>query len=184
MHIVQRWDHLTPDVVLIQDSWFEPGTFRPTAHIRHREQDGKVTIRGFELTPERAIGLRNLQDNQETNFVLVLPEPSYNFEYDMELLQVLPLKAGRDFNIAFYDPGVDQPGRYLFKVVGAERIAGADGRPIDCWLVTADYNTGKVLSRFWFAKRGQLMVREEQSQDGGGLLIKTLLPPESADANS
>jgi hypothetical protein len=67
-------------------------------------------------------------------------------------------------------------------VAGAGRIAGPDGKPMDCWLVTADYNTGKVLSRFWFAKADQVLVREEQTQKDGSTLVKTLLPPESADA--
>jgi hypothetical protein len=141
-----------------------------------------VTIRGYAIGSERVLGLPDLADNEHKDFDLKLPEPSYNFEYDLEFLQALPLAAQREFNIPFYDPGIDQPGRYVFKVAEAERIAGPEGRPIECWVLTADYNTGKVLSRFWFAKRGQTLVREEQVQEGGGLLIKTLLPPESRDA--
>jgi hypothetical protein len=184
LHIVQRWDQPGAKVILTQDSWFEPRTFRPLTHIRHLERDGVVTIGGYDIGPTRVLGLRDLPDNQRKDFDQPLPEPSYNFEYDMELLQALPLAAHREFNIAFYDPGVDKPGRYVFKVSRADRIAGPDGRPIDCWVLTADYNTGKVLSHFWFAKRGQTLIREEQIQEDGALLVKTLLPPESTDARS
>jgi hypothetical protein len=69
----------------------------------------------------------------------------------------------------------------VFKVAGSDRITGWDGKPIDCWVVTADYNTGSVRSRFWFDKKSQVLVREEAPLDGGGMLVKTLLPPEAGD---
>lgn len=167
--------------MLIQDSWFTSGAFAPTTHIRHLERDGKTTLRGYRFTGLRVVGLADLDGNERKDFAKPLPEPSYNFEYDMELLQTLPLAAGRTFDIPFYDAGIDDPGRYRFVVAGSGVIAGPDGRPTDCWLVTADYNTGKVISRFWFAKTSQLMIREEQAQKDGAKLVKTLLPPESSD---
>lgn len=181
LHIIQRWDEVDGPL-LIQDSWFDPQTFAPKTHIRHLERDGKTTIGGYLFTPGKVVGMPDLPDNGRKDFALALPEASYNFEYDMEFLQVLPMAAGRTFDIPFYDPGLDQPGRYRFVVAGAARLAGPDGRPVDCWLLTADYNTGKVVSRFWFAKADQVLIREEQVQKDGGLLVKTLLPPESADA--
>jgi hypothetical protein len=65
--------------------------------------------------------------------------------------------------------------------VAADRLIGPEGKPIDCWLVTADYNTGKVQSRFWFAKNGQLMLREEEPMEDGRTMLKVLLPPEPGD---
>ena len=185
MHIVQRWDETADQKTpffLIQDSWFEPGTFRPLTHIRHRERDGKVEVSGYRFLPDKIVGIADLPDNLKKDFSVAAPEPSYNFEYDMELLQVLPLHAGYTANIPFYDAGFDPPARYNFVVAGSGTIAGPDGRPMDCWVLTADYNTGKVSSRFWFDKRTQVLIREEQSQDDGALLVKTLLNPESADA--
>ncbi|MBW8816163.1 MAG: hypothetical protein JF588_22325 [Caulobacterales bacterium] len=181
LHIAQRWDEVD-GALLIQDSWFDPATFAPKTHVRRLTRDGKTTIGGYLFTPGKVVGMPELPDNGRKDFTQALPEASYNFEYDMEFLQALPLAAGRTFDIPFYDPGQDQPGRYRFVVAGSERIAGPDGRPIDCWLVTADYNTGKLVSRFWFAKSDQVLIREAQARDGGGWLIKALLPPESADA--
>jgi hypothetical protein len=182
LHIVQRWDEVADKAVLIQDSWFDPKTFKPQTHIRHLERDGKTTLGGYRFTDARVVGMTDLVDNGRKDFVMPLSEPSFNFEYDMEFLQTLPLAAGRTFNIPFYDAGVDKPGRYDFVVARSAVIAAADGRPANCWLVTADYNTGKVVSRFWFAKTNQVLLREEQAQDDGSTLVKTLLLPEAGDA--
>jgi hypothetical protein len=182
LHITQRWDEAADKAVLLQDSWFEPGTFRPKTHVRHLERDGKTTISGYQFEPDQVVGMADLIDNVRKDFVKALPEPSYNFETDMEFLQALPLAAGRDFNIPFYDAGIDEPNRYIFKVAGGERIPGPDGRLIDCWLVTADYNTGKVTSRFWFAKSTQVLIREEVERKSGDILVKALLSSESTDS--
>jgi hypothetical protein len=184
IHIVQRWDEVsqTP-FFLVQDSWFEPDSFRPLTHIRRRERDGKVETSGYRFLSDKIVGIPDLPDNLKKDFSLPASEGSYNFEYDMELLQTLPLKSGYAANIPFYDAGFDPPARYAFIVAGSDRIPGQDGHPIDCWLVTADYNTGKVVSRFWLDKRTQLMIREEQVQEDGSVLVKTLLHPESADAS-
>jgi hypothetical protein len=182
MHIVQRWDEVGSKTVLTQDSWFDRGTFKPITHIRHVEKDGKSQLGGYRFAAGKVVGMPDLPDNLRRDFVMLMPEPSYNFEYDMELLQALPLAAGRTFDIPFYDAGIDpKPDRYRFKVAGSSKVRDWDNRLIDCWLVTADYHTGKVVSRFWFDKASQVLVREEAMQPDGKLLVKALLPPESAD---
>lgn len=182
-HIVQRWDR-TDGKILIQDSWFELRTFRPTTHVRHTVVGGKDDYTGYRFDTAQVVGMPDLANNSRKDFVMALPEPSYNFEYDMELLQTLPLASGRTFDIPFYDPGIGKPGRYNFVVAGSETIPGPDGRPIDCWLVTADYNRGKIGARFWLAKSNQVLIREEASMDGGATLVKTLLPEEAGDAKA
>lgn len=182
MHIVQRWDRADKSSVLIQASWFEPGTFKPLTHVRQTEKGGKMTLWGFRFTPTAVVGLTSLAGNERADFSMAQSEPHYNFEYDMELLQTLPLAAGRTFDIPFYDAGIDsKPDRYKFTVAGSAQLIGPEGRPIDCWLVTADYNSGKVQSRFWFAKKGQQLLREEEPMDDGRILLKVLLPPEPMD---
>jgi hypothetical protein len=182
LHIVQRWDEASDEApyFLVQDSWFEPGTFRALTHVRTRERAGKVEIVGYRFLPDRIVGIADLPDNVRKDFSVAAPEESYNFQYDMELLQTLLLRNGYSVSIPFYDAGFEPPGRYIFVVAGSGTVR-ADGRPIDCWIVTADYNTGSVVSRFWFDKRTQLMIREEQRQADGSILIKTLLNPELAD---
>jgi len=184
LHIAQRWDRADGSRVLIQDSWFDARTFTPSTHVRHTVQDGKDDYAGYRFDTAQVVGMADLANNSRKDFVMALPEPSYNFETDMELFQTLPMANGRTFNMPFYDAGIGQPGRYNFVVAGSETIPGPDGRPIDCWLVTADYNKDKIGARFWFAKSNQLLIHEEAPMDGGATLVKTLLPQEAGDAKS
>lgn len=92
-----------------------------------------ATISGYAFLDHKAIGIAGLPNNTRSEFSIDYDETPFNFEYDMELLQVLPLHAGYAANIVFYDAGIDrQADRYTFRVAGSEQIAGWDGRPIDC----------------------------------------------------
>jgi hypothetical protein len=187
LHITQRWDEVNAapgaTTAIEQDSWFEPQSFRPLTHIRRVFVGPKVTVSGYAFLADKAVGLADLADNSRKDFALAYDETPFNFEYDMELIQTLPLRAGYAASIVFYDAGIDKKAdRYTFKVAGSDRIEGWDGRSVDCWLVTADYNTRTVQSRWWVDKASQLVLREESRRDDGAMFIKTLLPPESADA--
>ena len=182
LRIRQRWDELgEPPLSLDQDAWFELGTFRPLTHVKTRRHGDTVTVGGYRFLPDRIVGMNGLPGNVRKGFSVAASEPAFDFEYDMELLQTLPLRDGYRVSIAFYDPGLDPPARYTFVVAGSASMDGPDGRPIDCWVVTADYNTGHVVNRFWFAKRTQVLVREEGRTPDGRLLVKTLLNPEAGD---
>src|SRR5262249_42767013 len=74
MHIVQRWDEASQTPFwLVQDSWFDPGTFRPLTHVRTRSKDGKVEIGGYRFLPDRIVGLSDLKDNLRKDFVQSSP---------------------------------------------------------------------------------------------------------------
>jgi hypothetical protein len=187
MHIVMRWDEVSgPVSYLEQDSWFDADSFKPQTHVRRLKRNGSDTVEtgGYRFLPDKIVGMSELAGNLRKDFTIGSSEPAYNFEYDMEFLQALPLNTGYAVSIPFYDPGDAQTptARYTFKVAGSDRIVGGDGLPHDCWLVTADYNTDKIRSRFWFDKKSQIMIREEQPQDDGSILVKSLLQLESADA--
>src|SRR5581483_2303890 len=81
LHIVQRWDEVSDKdpFFLIQDSWFEPNTFRPLTHIRRRSKDGKETVSAYQFLPDKVIGLPGVPDNTRNDFVVASPEASYNF---------------------------------------------------------------------------------------------------------
>lgn len=175
LRIRQRWDAVgaTPSVKLL-DSWFEPGTFRPISHERITDKDGKRVVEGFEFARERVVGMAGLKDNVQKDFSVVADEPTFNFETDIEFLQALPLAEGYEAHVNFYHPGgPGKPQRYTFKVAGSETIAGPAG-PVECWVVTTDYNNPGSVSKFWFAKGSQLMLRQE-SVRGDTKLVKTLI---------
>jgi hypothetical protein len=176
MHIRQRWDGVGPTPTLrLLDSWFEPGTFRPLTHERTSERDGKRVVEGFVFAPTRVTGMKELPENTQKDLLVESPEPTYNFETDIEFLQALPLAEGYEAHINFYHPGgPSAPQRYTFRVAGTDTIAGPAG-PVDCWLVTTDYNKPGTVSKFWFAKATQLMVRQESTLAGGKVLVKTMI---------
>ncbi|MFC5548139.1 hypothetical protein [Massilia aerilata] len=179
MHIVQRWDGAmasptTPAAVKRLDSWFETATFRPLSHVRITERDGKKLVEGFTFAPDRVSGMPDLADNAQKALSVASPEPTFNFETDIEFLQALPLAEGYEASINFYHPGGPAPKRYSFKVAGSATIAGPAG-PVDCWIVTTDYGTPGADSTFWFAKGSQLMLRQESAPRDGKVLVKTLI---------
>ena len=155
VHLLQRWDEIGSKGALVQDSYVRPSTFAPITHVRRLERDGKTQIGGYRFETGKVVGIGDLADNTRKDFVMQMPESSYNFEYDMELLQALPLAAGRTFNIPFYDAGVDpKPDRYRFVVAGNDKISGWAGEVVSCWLVTADYNTGSTKKPFLVHQEG------------------------------
>lgn len=175
LRIRQRWDGVapTPSVRLI-DSWFDAGTFRPRTHERITEREGKRVVEGFTFAPDRITGMAELAENTQKELSVASPEPTFNFEADIEFLQALPLAPGYEARVNFYHPGgPTPPQRYTFKVTGAATIAGPAG-PVDCWVVTTDYNRPGSVSTFWFAKGTQLMVRQEAKM-GERTLVKALI---------
>lgn len=175
LRIRQRWDAAAPGPSLrLIDSWFEAGTFRPLSHERITEREGKRVVEGFTFTPERIAGMQSLAENTQKDLSVASGEPTFNFETDIEFLQTLPLAPGYEARINFYHPGGSTPPqRYTFKVSGSATIAGPAG-PVDCWVVTTDYNKPGSVSTFWFAKGSQLMVRQE-SKVGERTLVKALI---------
>jgi hypothetical protein len=169
MHIKHRFDGVLPKpIVVLHDSWFEAGNFRPRTHVRTTERDGSRVVEGFVFSPDKIAGMQDLADNTQKDLSVASPEPAFNFEMDTEFLQALPLAEGYEAHINFYHPGGKaQPQRYTFKVAGSETIGGPTG-PVDCWVVTTDYNKpGGPVTKFYLAKATQLMVREENTTPRG-----------------
>lgn len=178
LRIVQRWDGAGQTGTLAERySVFELGSFRPLTHLRITTRDGARVVEGFRFTPEGVVGLDGVADNSRADFSAPSPEPMYNFETDMEMLQTLPLAAGYAVSIPFYHPGGPGGGaRYLWSVAGEEGLPSPDGGEIDCWIVQTDYNVpDSPPARFWLAKATQQLVRQEAVAPDGTIHRKTLL---------
>jgi hypothetical protein len=147
-----------------------PAHSRASEHARRQENS-----RRFAFAPDRVTGLKELAENTQKDLSVESPEATYNFEADIELLQTLPLAAGYEARINFYHPGGSTPPqRYTFKVTGWANIAGPAG-PVDCWVVTTDYNRPGAVTTSSFAKSTQLMVRQESGAGDGKVMVKTLI---------
>jgi hypothetical protein len=126
-----------------------------------------------------------LPDNPRKDFLQTASEPAYNWETDMEFLQALPLADNYTANINFYDPAQKPPARYIYSVTGTDKISQPDGSTIKCWVVSHSFEAedgSDGSSRYWFAKKTQVLIREELKTADGNVLVKVLLNPESSDA--
>ncbi len=184
VHISQRWDGVVPPAyTLRQDSWFEPETFRPLTHERELTRDGKTIKRAYQYFEDHIVlgPDPNVEGAKET--IVASPEPAFNFETDMELFETLPLAAGYEASLNFYDPGQAPPKRYRFKVTGEATIKAADGREVPCWVLSSEpENPAVPAARYWFAKSTQVLLREQAKLPDGSILVKTLLTDEADDS--
>lgn len=176
LHIVQHWDGATAGTVKTLDSWFELGTFRPFSHERRTTKDGQTKVEGFAFQPDRIVGLKDLPDNAQAAYDVASPQPSFNFETDMEFLQALPLAAGYEASIVFHHPGGGAPAPYVFKVTGSQTLTSSAGDKVDCWVVTTDYNHPEWKpATFWLAKDSQVVIKVVSPAPDGSTWVKTLL---------
>ena len=184
VRIVQQWDGVGEEpTVRIEESVAEAGTMLPISQRRVYTSAGKTTTWAYLFDGTAVAADPAVADNRAAGFSKATPAPVYNFVPDIEWFRQLPMQEGRVFVAELYDPGPEEPGRYRLTVAGSARIAGPDGRPVDCWLVTTDYNhPERGLTRYWFAKANQYLVRQEVDTGERGYLVKILLPPEAADA--
>ena len=183
MHVVWRWDSVGErKFTSTRDYWFEPDTFRPLTITRRLTEGEKTTVSGFRYLPDRVVGLADLPDNARKDFLQPTQIAPYAFETDMELLQALPLRSGYSVRIPFYEPGPGQPGPqfYTYRVVDSDKIGGADGNAVDCWIVEAPSDNPEYgATRFWIAKKTQVTIREETRLRDGSLFVKMLMASDS-----
>jgi hypothetical protein len=177
LRIVQTWTGPVgaPSNLEI-DSWFEEGTFRPLSHERRTVRAEEVRNEGFLFTPQRVQGLPSTPSNSRAEFSLDTPEPVFNFETDMEMVQTLPLANGYAARLRFYHPGGAPPSDWIFRVTGSARLPFGSAQ-LDVWVVTmaAAERPDTVVTRFFVAKQGQQVVRVEQPQSTGGMVVKVLI---------
>lgn len=181
MHIHQQWDEAGKPLTLLQDAWFEPDTFRPLTQARTLVNNGVTTVAAYRFLPDKIVGDDSVAGNTKKDFVQPSPEPAFNWETDMELLQALPLAKDYAASIDFYDAGLKPPARYVYAVTGEDEIATADGGEFDCWIVSfTSHSDGKDYPlRVWLSKKTQIVIREETKMPDGSILVKTLLNPEA-----
>jgi hypothetical protein len=184
LHIHQRWDAADKSYVAIFDQNFEARTLRPLSQSVSVTRDGKTNILAVTFDGAQVDSTSDGAPGAGKPLHERFDMPFYNFHTDMELLQALPLKKNYAASIPFYDVGQDPPARYTFSVAGEDTVTGADGTPIKCWLVLFQslHNPANPPTRFWFAERNQVLVREEAIIPGKGTLVKTLLSAEAGDA--
>jgi len=177
LHITQRWTPANPSLSRKElDSWFEVETFRPLTHIRRTKKEGTTQTEGFLFSGNKVTGIGDLPSNSQANYLSESSEAPFNFETDLIFFQTLPWGPGYSAAIPFHHPGGLPGSRYVFSVTGSDQLVGPDGRPIDCWLVTSNYNVADYpVAKMWVAKQTQRVVKMVASMDGKTSIIKSIL---------
>jgi len=178
MHILQRWDAADKSYVAIFDQTFDAETFRPISQSQTITRNGASKVLSVVFDGAKVDSTSDETSGHGKPLHEKFDMAFYNWHTDMELLQALPLKKGYAASIPFYDVGLDPPARYIYAVVGEETIPSPEGLPTDCWVVVFKQDAATPPQRFWFAKRNQVLVREESVVPGKGTLVKTLLNAE------
>ncbi|MBO3699577.1 hypothetical protein [Roseivirga sp. E12] len=133
-------------------------TLKPIQLISDSPRAGKE---GFKFSESLITSLDTVTDNNRKDFALVLDQPTFNWQIDLETYSLLPMEEGYHAVMNFYHPGSQtEPKFYHLKVIGSDMVLLPDSRSMDCWIVYTDYG-GTQPTRFWYTKKGQNFVKME-----------------------
>jgi len=126
-------------------------------------------IKAYNWYDDKITGADSVAQNLQNGFSLDFKTPNFNWNLDIETLEMLPLAAGKTFAINFYDAGLNPPAYVLYKVTGSEVITTLDNAHTDCWklFTESDYNGYHYSETYWISKKEHEFLKEEQSFNGG-----------------
>ncbi|WP_299824051.1 hypothetical protein [uncultured Pontibacter sp.] len=120
----------------------------------------------FNFEKGRIVGADSVKSNGFKGFAMPSPEPTFDWELDMEFFESLPLKANTVFLINFYHPGsTTGPQYYAYKVVGSEKLLTVNNATTDCWLLRIDYSSTSHAT-FWVSKKAHEVLKMEEVFNG------------------
>jgi hypothetical protein len=148
----QRDDH---SVVDRTTSWLDASTLLPLRQEAQLDGGRVVTliygggqVVAFDMTPGR----------RSHAFASDVPDTAYAAAAVDLLLRALPLGIGYRTTIPLYFPSDGTIFPLAVRVEGRETITNRAGRPMDCWLVAADF-PGDVTEHFWIDEHDHTLVR-------------------------
>lgn len=149
------------------------GDFSPLYHA----ETVKGTVRAYNWYRDRMIGADSVAGNTKNGFSLGFKVPNYNWNLDIETLEMLPLAEGKTFAINFYDAGQGSPEYIIYKVTGREIITTYEGSRIDCWKLYTEGSNGdrRFSETFWISEKKHLFIKEEDRY-GSGYRLKIRMP--------
>jgi hypothetical protein len=165
-------------VFVIEQHWYgsDTSTYRyihsvnngsDFAPIFHEEIiDGKTSA--YTWKRENIAGTDSVKANIQKDFSLNFSEPNFNWNLDIETLEMLPLANNKTFAINFYDAGQDPPKYYLYTVAGSEILQTLDNKRTECWKVTTKGISGEFsyIETYWISKDSHEFLKEESSYSG------------------
>jgi len=137
------------------------------APVYHAETIGNQ-IKAFNWFADRITGADTVTDNKQKDFKLTLNQPCFNWNLDIETLEMLPLAAGKKFVLRLYDAGSGKPDFILYQVAGEEMLTTLDNRKVDCWklLLSGDHGQVHYTQTFWISKKDHEFLLEIDEING------------------
>lgn len=138
------------------------------APIFHEEKaNGK--LKAYNWDAKKITGADTIKDNAAKDFSLAFDRSNLNWNLDIETFEMLPLAAGKNFAIYFYDAGLTPPAYVIYKVIGSEVVDINDNKNIDCWKLFTEGKLpdGKTYTEtYWISKKNHELLKEEDFYNG------------------
>lgn len=139
--------------------------FAPLYHFSELTANGKTQTEAFDFRADSVVTPDTVTTTAPRT-AQALPEPTYNWELDLELFPLLPLKDGKTMAINFYHPGAPlAPAYYNYTVKGSDNLLLYNGRKASCWVLTIDYGQGNY-AIWWIDKKKHLVWRMKEYFNG------------------
>lgn len=103
----------------------------------------------------------------QKKFHLLLQQPVYNWELDLETFSILPLSVGKKFAIYFYHPGsASLPQYYTYIVEQLDTIQYYTRNTIHCFRLKVNYPNSNNYSIWWIDKETYAVIRMKEYFNG------------------
>lgn len=134
--------------------------FTPVYHTTTNPKTGKEAY-NFHTT--EIVTADSIADAGRKDFKMVITEPAFNWELDLETFPLLPLKEGKTFAVNFYHPGSKTgPAWYNYTVTGSEKLKTTNGETVDCYKLYTEYANNRGNSTWWLSKKTHEVLKMEE----------------------
>jgi hypothetical protein len=154
------------DIIVIDQDWTSGDTSglrkvlsyvdrKSFAPIYHYTWASKPGVQAFQFKENTIAGVDTVAASTNKTFNISAPEPTLNWELDLETFSTLPYKDNVNFAIPFYHPGGrSAPQFYLYRVSGSEQLTLLNGQKEDCWTLHIRYDeAGTNQATFYISKK-------------------------------
>ena len=122
------------------------------APLYHYSSSSKTGVEAFDFRDGKIVGSDSVMNNTKKDFSIDQPNPTLNWELDLEIFPLLDLRTGKTFAINFYQPGYNNPPKeYMYRVVSEEKVSAGNNALIDCWILKINYERNNY-ALFWISK--------------------------------
>ncbi|HEY0272245.1 MAG TPA: hypothetical protein VGC22_03620, partial [Chitinophaga sp.] len=149
--------HADPDFYVVQQHWFGSDSlqteraltsicrrqdFAPLYHYSQFTNVQQTLTEAYNFRADSVVTADTVKTDRPY-FAQALATPTFNWELDLELFPLLPLKNGKTLVLNLYHPGAAlAPSYFTYTVKGQDDLVLYNGRKAHCWVLSIDYGKG------------------------------------------